>query len=397
MSTGGPKGFDSLYVSGEIEGQQSLCLIDTGSTISVLHPSRYSSLLERDRPKLEGGTGYIKTVDGGLVQPLGQAVFNLDIDGMCFKQRMVVADVESTAILGMDFLRDHLGVVDAGRALLWLGDQCVNCQPTCDVQSTFRVKTPESVTIGPNSECVVPVVVDGLTGYTTGIVEPALGLMKKDVLVARCVVDPSRRTIPLRLMNLQHRPVTLKRDSCVGRCEIVQEVQEVGEVASTRRTVLRNQKVPDHLEDLLLQSKRELTLEQCDRVKGLVTRHRRAFARGKYDLGRTNLAQHKIPTGDALPIRQRPRRLPLAKKTDCQEEVKKMLDMGVITPSESPWASPVVMVRKKDGSWRFCIDYRKVNAVTKRDSYPLPRIDDSLDALNVGFSQRLLAGGNGSK
>ena len=58
-----------------------------------------------------------------------------------------------------------------------------------------------------------------------------------------------------------------------------------------------------------------------------------------------------------------------------------MLSKGIIQPSSSPWASPVVLVRKKDGSTRFCIDYRKVNAVTRKDAYPLPRVDDTLDTL----------------
>ncbi|GFV37801.1 hypothetical protein TNCV_3040591 [Trichonephila clavipes] len=58
-----------------------------------------------------------------------------------------------------------------------------------------------------------------------------------------------------------------------------------------------------------------------------------------------------------------------------------MLDEGIVQPSESPWSSPVVLVRKKDGSWRFCVDYRKLNSVTKKDVYPLPRIDDTLDCL----------------
>ena len=62
-------------------------------------------------------------------------------------------------------------------------------------------------------------------------------------------------------------------------------------------------------------------------------------------------------------------------------EVQRMLDHNVIRPSSSPWSSPVVMVRKKDGNWRFCIDYRKLNAVTCRDAYPLPRIDSTLDSL----------------
>ena len=58
-----------------------------------------------------------------------------------------------------------------------------------------------------------------------------------------------------------------------------------------------------------------------------------------------------------------------------------MLDKGVIQPSDSPWSSPIVLAKKKDGSVRFCIDFRKVNSVTRKDAYPLPRIDDTLDTL----------------
>ncbi|XP_017464168.1 PREDICTED: RNA-directed DNA polymerase homolog, partial [Rhagoletis zephyria] len=58
-----------------------------------------------------------------------------------------------------------------------------------------------------------------------------------------------------------------------------------------------------------------------------------------------------------------------------------MSESGVIEPSASPWSSPVVLVKKKDGQMRFCVDYRKLNDVTKKDSYPLPRIDDTVDSL----------------
>ena len=74
-------------------------------------------------------------------------------------------------------------------------------------------------------------------------------------------------------------------------------------------------------------------------------------------------------------------RLPVALKDVVDSQVETMLNQGVIQPSCSPWSSPVVMVQKKDGSWRFCIDFCRVNAVTQQDAYPLPRIDATLDSL----------------
>ncbi|GBN90182.1 Transposon Ty3-I Gag-Pol polyprotein [Araneus ventricosus] len=93
------------------------------------------------------------------------------------------------------------------------------------------------------------------------------------------------------------------------------------------------------------------------------------------------MTQHKINTGDHQPIKKYPRRLPLAKK-EADRLVKEMVDNGIIEESPGPWASPIVLVKKKDGSTRFCFDYRKLNEITKKGSCPLPRIDDTLEALN---------------
>ena len=91
--------------------------------------------------------------------------------------------------------------------------------------------------------------------------------------------------------------------------------------------------------------------------------------------------QHHIDTGDAKPIRQQARRVPLPRRETVHTLLNEMLAKGIISPSKSPWASPIVLVAKKDGSTRFCIDYRKVNLVTRKDAYPLPRVDDTLDTL----------------
>ena len=71
----------------------------------------------------------------------------------------------------------------------------------------------------------------------------------------------------------------------------------------------------------------------------------------------------------------------MAAKQEVARQIQSIQEAGVIQPSNSPWASPIVLVRKKDGTYRCCVDYRELNAVTKPDSYPLPRIDDLLDQL----------------
>ena len=97
-------------------------------------------------------------------------------------------------------------------------------------------------------------------------------------------------------------------------------------------------------------------------------------------LGKASVMRHGIKTS-ASPIKQPIQRLPVALKKVVNTEVDKMLNNDVIGPSRSAWSSPVVLVKKKDQSWRFCIDFRKLNAVTVKDAYPLPHINDTLDSL----------------
>ncbi len=120
--------------------------------------------------------------------------------------------------------------------------------------------------------------------------------------------------------------------------------------------------------------------DEKTKVYNLLCENTDIFSQGPNDLGRTKLVKHKINTGNAKPIKQPPRRLPYSKRTAANQAITDMENQGIIEPSTSPWASPIVLVEKKDGSLRFCVDYRKLNNITVKDSYPLPRIDDTLDA-----------------
>ena len=124
----------------------------------------------------------------------------------------------------------------------------------------------------------------------------------------------------------------------------------------------------------------DLTSTEKSQLRSLLTEFANLFTcRGGF-IDLTPTVKHTIVT-EGPPIRQPVRRLPEALKSVVNDEVEKMLEQGVVRPSSSPWSSPIVMVRKKDGSWRFCIDYRKLNSVTHHDAYPLPRIDATLDSL----------------
>ena len=124
-----------------------------------------------------------------------------------------------------------------------------------------------------------------------------------------------------------------------------------------------------------------LTPPQQEEFFQFLTGHHNVFALEEYERGETDLIEMKVDTGDAHPRRSAPRRVPFALTEEMARQITHMQSAGVIQPSASPWASPVVMVKKKDGMHRFCIDYRQLNAVTKADTYPLPRIDDLLDQL----------------
>ena len=97
------------------------------------------------------------------------------------------------------------------------------------------------------------------------------------------------------------------------------------------------------------------------------------------DLKVCNKGKNSIKLTNKEPIRQQPYRKSYAEREMIKKEIKEMLDNGIIETSTSPWASPVHMVPKKDGTKRFCIDYRKLNGVAVTENWPLPRIEDILD------------------
>jgi len=114
----------------------------------------------------------------------------------------------------------------------------------------------------------------------------------------------------------------------------------------------------------------------------LLQNYQDIFSTGTYDMGRTNLVEHEINTGNHPPIRQGLRRHPIAHLDVTDEQVRELVRNDLVEPAASPWAANVVLIRKKDGTYRLCVDYRALNAVTYKDTYPLPHIDTCLGSMD---------------
>ena len=135
------------------------------------------------------------------------------------------------------------------------------------------------------------------------------------------------------------------------------------------------------LEQLDLTGLDECSKDLQEKVKNMLRRDASNFSKHDLDMGRTNLVKHNIILTDPIPFKEKYRTIPPQMFSEVKGHLKEMLDLGAIRHSSSPWASAIVLVKKKEGKLRFCIDLRKLNNRTLKDSYSLPRIEHVLDQL----------------
>ena len=190
--------------------------------------------------------------------------------------------------------------------------------------------------------------------------------------------------VPLRVVNTSLTPTTLYRNSKIAIAEQINESTICGTVKGEEWVATEG---IHHKPELLLAQPLPKDITETEKAQ-FIAYYSDVIAVDPEDLGRTTILQHHIHTGTSPPIRQPVRRIPLPRRDTVHQLLEDMVTKVIISPSKSPWASPIVLVRKKDGTTCFCVDYRKVNDVTIKDAYPLARVDDTLDTLagSVWFS-----------
>ena len=321
---------------------------------------------------------------GDTSTPQGKASFKVVIENNEFWPQLTIADIEVPMIIGYVFMFAHNCSLDIGNGRLKLGRKYIKCHQEAQNRYLFRICLDRDVTVPPGTEMIIGGKIDlnepSLLGISEMIIEPKAesDLSKKGILMAKALVNPNSQRIPIRVMNLSDRPQPLFSRTIAATTEIVESVTTPKTVtASCPQKAVRSiseinlDEMPEHIKDVWEANVTTLSVEQQKHFFNLLIKHQSVFAASKYDLGRTDLVQHEIDTGDHPPIKQPARRIPLNKRKIAEEEVKKMLEHNIIEPSTSPWSSPIVLVEKKDHSTRFCVDYRRLNNVTRKDSYPL--------------------------
>ncbi|GFU55754.1 retrovirus-related Pol polyprotein from transposon 412 [Trichonephila clavipes] len=311
--------------------------------------------------------------DGEKIDIHGKLKVKIRFGDTTYQHAVYVADIADPFILGLDFLKEHGFTLDFNKnELRSIHEEVTIFKIKHRTESIRQVTANENITIPPRTEIIVPGYIGNDVSFNSGLIGTAEN-KANGLLIASTLVDLSRKTIPVRICNVTEKPRVFQKGEVLATCSPVTCVCKKFELALSNSP---QQLTPDLLENA------ELSPEQKSSAERLFQEFEDVFSRNSSDIGHTTVTQHRIDTADHPPIKQHPRRLPFAKQEEVGTLLREMQENDIIEPSSSPWASPIVLVRKKDGSTRFCVDYRKLNDVTKKDSYPLPRIDDTLDTLS---------------
>lgn len=362
------------YLPIMVNSQRGEFLIDTGATTTLVTKEFYDSLCQK--PTLVPTNTIVEVADGEPIRTEGLGYFPLQVEGHVFMMPcLVVSGIAGNddGIIGADFYHVHKCSLNwSGEFSLEKGAIRVMCRAR---PSTSKAMLGEDVYLEAFRSKLCRLSAHSMPSGDLMFQPDSAELSEFTVGSLKAYVhQEDGATVPL--CNPTAMPIRIPKGTVVGEVHQVEVVDEdlifpETPVPDEPGCPLKKMVQESHIRD------NELKREAIE----LLEKYRTCFSMPGDYLGNTDKVKHAINTGDALPIRQSLRRLPTHRREVAEEEINKMIRKGVIEPSDSSWASPIVMVKKKDGSIRFCVDYRKLNGVTKKDGYPLPRIDESLQSL----------------
>ena len=394
----------SYYIKARCAHLREPFLIDSGCNLSILSTRSFEQLPTHLQARRRPYRAVAIVADGRELDVRGSIELELEIGRVKTKQSFLIVDVEKEALLGMDFLQNNRCHIDFSAYLLRIGTEEVRVYDKNGCPLAIHVQTRYPTNIPAGQEQIVP-------GWCTHAPPAGKGMIEAHNKIAGLWVgatlhDTPTQDIPIKVLNTTNSTLMLPAGRIVGLYLPVEEVQR--NLANLPRkeghgvefyqleTKADLTPLPTHLEERMDEWCGGLDADDTAKVRQLLSSYSDVFSANDMDVGRTSVIKHSIHLQEgATPIKQRPYRHAPQQEEEIEQQVQDLLEKGLIEEGNGEWSSPVVLVRKKSGQWRFCCDFRRINGITKADAYPLPRVDDSLDALggNCLFSTLDLTSG----
>ena len=316
---------------------------------------------------------YIQSVSGDNLDVKGQTDLEFRVGEQKFCHSFyVVKGLNRNIILGSDWM-DKEGIrILFDLKKVKVGNEYVPYEQ--DIHIASLVRAARNTVLKPQTARVCEVKIKDSAYFHEGDLLEIQGTDKgfictePGLLVTSSLVSYKKGKCALLLVNNTNKTIRVRRGCVVGTAEAVRDVGAV-------RVAEDSKEGEQDLADL------DVPSEFRSKVAEIVTQRSTLFASSDLDLGQTDTVQCDIHTGDHDPVKLRPYRVPLQDRGVVDKAIDEMLKAGVIRRSQSPWSFSLVIVSKKDGSKRLCVDFRKLNEITKKNSYPLPLIDDILSLL----------------
>ena len=404
--------------------------MDNGAQLNFIIPSyaieRGMDIMSLDwlAQEIGGPVPHIKGMGSIPVEPIGFVLMNVKVPcvrGYDEDQVALVMDdpemAECPVILGtptlywvMEVIKESeiskLAVPWSSSQLSWLmrdvmarlGNAVVN-----DVANKPIVPLDVDEVVRVASKCTIPLfshkVIHGkvnlvlhgcrLNVMTHGLEKRSTSLpLGIDVQTAYSTLANGSHRVPVVLRNNTQDWIEIKKGVPIARMVTANVVPKVTHVLPAEKppdqlTLLEAERQELLLEKLDLTGLEAWPEEQAEKARSLLKEYHDIFSLAKHDMGHTKVTKYKIvlQDPDTPPFKERFCRIPSPQLDEVRAHLMMMLDAGVIRPSNSPWCNAIVLVRKKDRSLRFCIDFRRLNALTVKDSHPLPRICETLESL----------------
>nr|CAD2206627.1 unnamed protein product [Meloidogyne enterolobii] len=396
---------NNLYnstITAYINNSQFRCLADTGATFTAAPLSlaeKLGSPIKYEKLGAISASGHHMPIIASSSTQICVAGYVIPLEIKFVDDKHFHSTKDYEIILGCDtFARLPLLTFNHNANTLTIGSNTTPMGIIQRTRSSIGIRAFNSITIPPESQCLVPIKVDNSDNPSTLSIDTLDGrLAKQDFSLIPTVIQPKNNLAVLPLINPTQEPKNIYRNMTIAYATEIVFDQDLSLFKESHFDSITSIEITD--KKSLLEPDPTFTIDftksaakgpDLEDLKSLCDEFSDIFSKSQYDLGSCKAGSHNIVTTTQEPITSKPHRTPFKYRDELKKHIDQLLNSGVMIQSDTPWVSNLVLVQKKDGGLRPCIDFRKLNEITVPDHFPLPRLETIMEKIgNCNFYSSL--------